>query len=156
VNRKIAIEVICFLFIFLFVYAAVSKLADYQKFVVQLGQSPMLTRWAGFAAWFVPVIEIVISIMLVFAATQKAALYAALNLMIVFTAYIIIVTNYSPHVPCSCGGVLERLNWTEHLAFNVGFILLAIIAIVLHDAVHENSLTEAEPFRDQSFTTRNL
>lgn len=132
-KRKLIIEIISFLFIFLFVYAAGSKLLDYQKFAIQLGQSPMLTRWAGFIAWFIPALEICIAILLLFAASQKAALYAALNLMIMFTAYIFIVTTYSPFVPCSCGGVLEKLGWTEHLFFNVAFILMAMIAIHLHD-----------------------
>ncbi len=44
--KMILIEVICSLFIILFLYASITKLMDYQKFVVQLGQSPMLTAMA--------------------------------------------------------------------------------------------------------------
>lgn len=134
-KRKIAVEVISLLFIFLFVYAAGSKLLDYQKFSVQLGQSPMLTRWAGFVAWLVPAIEVLIALMLMFTITQKIALYAALNIMVMFTAYIVIVTNFSPYVPCSCGGVLERLGWTEHLYLNSAFILISITALGILDKV---------------------
>ena len=143
-KRRFIIEIISLLFVFLFVYAAGSKLIDYQKFAVQLGQSPMLTRWASLLAWFIPAIELVVAIMLIFSATQKVALYAALNLMVVFTAYIVIVTNFSPFVPCSCGGVLERLGWTEHLIFNGAFIVFAIVAIILSDTVEvtRNSATD--------------
>lgn len=133
-KKQIIIEVICFLFTLLFVYAAVSKLIDYQKFTIQLGQSPMLTKWAAFIAWFIPSLEIIISIMLVFKATRKIALYGALNLMVAFSMYIIIITNFSPYVPCSCGGVLEKLGWAQHLIFNIIFVLFAVITIILLDS----------------------
>jgi hypothetical protein len=130
---RIGIETISFLFILLFMYAALVKLMDYQKFAIQLGQSPMLTRWANIIAWIIPALEIAVSILLMFARTQKIALYAALNLMVMFTAYIVIILNFSPQIPCSCGGVLERLGWTDHLVFNSFFIVLGIAAILLYD-----------------------
>lgn len=133
IMARIGIETISLLFILLFMYAALVKLMDQQKFAVQLGQSPMLTRWANIIASTIPALEIVISVLLIFPRTQKAALYSALNLMVMFTAYIIIIINFSPQVPCSCGGVLERLGWTDHLAFNSFFIVLAIVAILLYD-----------------------
>ena len=40
------IEIICLLYILLFVYAAVSKLLDFENFQVQLGQSPLLSAFA--------------------------------------------------------------------------------------------------------------
>ncbi len=57
--------------------------------------------------------------------------YAALGLMIAFTGYIIAITQFSQYIPCSCGGILEKLGWTEHLIFNIVFDLLAIVAILL-------------------------
>lgn len=131
----LTVDFICFLFIILFIYAAGNKLFDYEKFTIQLGQSPMVTRWAGFVAWFIPATEISIAILLTIKRTQKAALYAAFNLMVAFTVYIFIVTHFYAHVPCSCGGVLERLSWTEHLYFNIGFVFLAMLALVLHDHI---------------------
>ena len=63
-KRSLLIEIIAFLFILLFVYAAVSKVLDYQKFQVQLGKSPLLTAFAGWVAWVIPAIEIIISLAL--------------------------------------------------------------------------------------------
>ena len=37
-KKKLAIEIICALFILLFTYAAVMKLMDVQKFTVQIGK----------------------------------------------------------------------------------------------------------------------
>ena len=118
-----------YLFILLFLYAAVSKLLSFETFKVQLAQSPLLSAYADIIAWLVPGIEILIACLLVIARFRTLALYASFTLMVMFTAYIYIILNFSDFVPCSCGGVLEKLSWTQHLIFNVFFILLAGVAV---------------------------
>jgi uncharacterized membrane protein YphA (DoxX/SURF4 family) len=127
--RPLAVEIICVLFVFLFVYAAVNKLLDVQKFTAQIGQSPLLTSF-GWIAWFIPLIEIIISIALCFRLTRVIALYASFSLMTIFSAYIVSILNFSYYVPCSCGGILEMLGWKEHLIFNLVFVLLAAFGIL--------------------------
>jgi len=34
-------------------------------------------------------------------------------------------------LPCSCGGVIAKLSWNQHLLLNLGFVLLALGAIAL-------------------------
>jgi uncharacterized membrane protein YphA (DoxX/SURF4 family) len=131
-KKHVIIEVISFLFILLFIYAAVSKMIDMEKFRAQLGQSPLLTAFAYHVAWIVPSVEIIIAIMLATAKYRIIAMYGSLNLMIMFTVYIVIATKFTPYVPCSCGGVLEKLGWNEHLIFNIVFVMLAVINIILY------------------------
>ncbi len=126
----ILIKSIGFLFIVLFVYAAVSKLLDFETFTVQLAQSPLLSAYAGFIAWTVPGIEILIACLLILERFRTVALYASFTLMVMFTAYILIILNFSDFIPCSCGGVLEKLSWTQHLIFNIVFLFLAALAIL--------------------------
>lgn len=104
---------------------------DYQKFSVQIGQSPLLTGFGGSIPWLVISIEILISGMLLIPYLRFMAFFAAFSLMTMFTAYIVAILNFSSYVPCSCGGVLEKLGWTEHLIFNTGFIVLGFAGIVL-------------------------
>lgn len=130
-KRKLAIEIISFLFILLFIYAALNKLIDYQKFVIQVGQSPLLTGFGNSIPWMVIVLEILTAVTLMIPAFRLIGFFAAFSLMTMFTTYIIVVLNFSPYLPCSCGGVLERLGWTEHLIFNVAFLLLALTGIIL-------------------------
>lgn len=52
-------------------------------------------------------------------------------LMVAFTSYIIYIIMFNAQLPCTCGGMLEMLSWPQHLAFNITFILLGIIAIIL-------------------------
>lgn len=138
-NRKMIVEVICFLFIVLFVYAATNKLLDLEKFRVQIGQSPLLTFIAPFAAWFIPISEIAIALMLAVPRFRIEGLYASFGMMVMFTAYILAILNFSAHIPCSCGGVLEQLGWTEHLIFNLGFVMLGLVGIILVTKKYEGS-----------------
>tara|TARA_E500000318_G_scaffold111893_1_gene132421 strand:+ start:7509 stop:7892 length:384 start_codon:yes stop_codon:yes gene_type:complete len=115
----------------MFIYAATSKLWDFQQFEVQLGQSPILTTYAEWVAWSVPVTEYILALLLLTERFRLIALYGSLGLMTMFTTYIILVLNFSDYIPCSCGGVLEDMGWTEHIMFNIFFIVLSITAILL-------------------------
>jgi uncharacterized membrane protein YphA (DoxX/SURF4 family) len=129
--KNILVIIICYLYVLLFVYAAVSKLIDFNTFQVQFGQSPLLSAFASWVSWAVVLSELLIAGLLLFDKTKNLALYLAFALMVMFTAYIIIILNFSSFVPCSCGGVLEKLGWTEHLIFNIGYIVLAAVGIIL-------------------------
>lgn len=139
-NQKSIIEIICYLYIGLFLYAAASKLIGYEKSQLQLSKSPITTDYANILVWLVPTIEIIISVLLFIPTTKTIALYAALALMSMFTAYIYAILNFSSSIPCSCGGVLETLDWDEHLIFNICFMILAIIAILMKNEKTEQPL----------------
>ncbi len=138
--KKYAVEVICLLYILLFIYAAVSKFLDFENFQVQIGQSPLLSVYASWLSWMVPVMELITASALLVPKFRFVALYASLSLMVMFSAYIFIMLNYSDFVPCSCGGILEKMSWNVHLIFNVIFVFLAILAILLS----ENKISKYE------------
>lgn len=128
-TKKIAVEIICFLFILLFTYAAVSKLMIYEGYISQMRQVPLIADYAIFLAWMVPGSELVISALLVIHRFRRIGMYAATGLMVIFTAYIGIIIFIGEDKPCSCGGVLSSLGWTEHFFFNIAFVILGIAGI---------------------------
>jgi uncharacterized membrane protein YphA (DoxX/SURF4 family) len=130
-KKEIIIKIICYLYVLLFVYAATSKLLDIETFQVQLGQSPLLSAFADWVSWGVIVTELFVSGLLLYDKTRRIGLYFAFALMTMFTTYIVIILNFSSFIPCSCGGILEKLGWSEHLIFNIGFIILSLIALIL-------------------------
>ncbi|MGE6397057.1 DoxX family protein [Chryseobacterium scophthalmum] len=127
--RKYFVKIVSILLALLFVYAAASKLLDFENFQVQLAQSPLLSAYAGIVSYSIIAIEFIVAILLCLTATRRMALYASLGLMSAFTIYIYLILNYSDFIPCSCGGILEKLGWTEHLIFNICFVVLTVIAI---------------------------
>lgn len=140
--KKISLEIIRFLLILLFVYAAAIKLLEYNKFVVQLGLSPLVPSFLHQVAWSIPAIELVTAVALLFEKTLKTGLYASLCIMSVFTLYIIGIFTVASHIPCSCGGILESLTWTDHLIFNIVFVFISASGVVLINSEGKMNLTE--------------
>ena len=141
---RITIEIISFLFVLLFLYAAFSKLVDYETFTIQINQSPLLTGLGGIVPWLVIGIEIIVSGLLLLSKTRILGFYLSYCLMMSFTVYIIVILNFSPYTPCSCGGVLQQLGWAQHLIFNASFLLLALIGIFL-ESIHRSSTKHIMP-----------
>ncbi|MBB5437723.1 putative membrane protein YphA (DoxX/SURF4 family) [Pedobacter sp. AK017] len=131
INKSTIVAIIAYLFVLLFLYAATNKLLDFEKFKAQIGQSSMLTAYAPVIAWAIPLLEIVISVFLMVPKTVTAGLYASFTLMVMFSAYISIMLTLSEHVPCSCGGILQKMSWGSHLIFNIVFVILGLVGILL-------------------------
>ena len=132
-RKIITLEVISSLLIILFIYTALSKLSAYDNFIAQLSKSPFITSYANSIAWSIPTVEMLISLMLVIKRTRLIGLYASFFLMSLFTAYLIIMLNFSYHIPCSCGGVLQYLSWNEHIVFNLFFIIISGAGVLLEE-----------------------
>jgi uncharacterized membrane protein YphA (DoxX/SURF4 family) len=143
-TRKTLLGIIVFMFILLFVYAAMSKLLDYERFALQIKSSPIIGPYSGLLAWAVPAIEIIIVTLLCAPKTRAIGLNAAFGLMLLFTMYISFILLFSGNIPCSCGGILESLGWVEHLIFNFAFVLLAAMGVGLHRRVNNLQPTLAK------------
>lgn len=130
-KSPLLISIISYFFVLLFIYAGMSKLLDFENFQVQLAQSPLLSAYAGFVSYSIIAIEFVVAISLCIPRTRPTGLYASLGLMAGFTIYIYLILNYSDFIPCSCGGILEKLGWREHLIFNIVCVILAVVGILL-------------------------
>lgn len=134
-------DLLSFLLVLLFVYASVSKILDFQNFRTEMGQSPMLNAYAHIAAPGVLMAELFLAVLLSIPSTRRWALLLSFSLMCMFTAYIIIILNFSDYVPCSCGGVLQQLGWKEHILFNLVFVGFAAAGFVMSD-VRQKSINK--------------
>jgi uncharacterized membrane protein YphA (DoxX/SURF4 family) len=130
-NRQLLSDVISALFVLLFAYAAISKLADFQKFQAQIGQSSLLAPFAGIVTWLIPTLEVLFATLLTIRKFQLTAMYLSFTLMAIFTFYVVIIQNFSEYIPCSCGGILQNMNWHQHLVFNIYFMLLAFVGVLI-------------------------
>ncbi|SHM89777.1 hypothetical protein SAMN05444266_11341 [Chitinophaga jiangningensis] len=130
--RVIIVDGIALLLISLFTYASLSKLADYQKFLSQLGQSEILSAYSKEISIVIPSVELLICCLLFFSRTKLLGLYSSFGLMLLFTLYIGSMLLFTEDVPCSCGGILEHLSWEAHIWFNVGVVLLTVVGVLWH------------------------
>jgi uncharacterized membrane protein YphA (DoxX/SURF4 family) len=139
-TRKITVEIICTLLIALFIYAAFSKWVDMKAFSRAMYNQPF-PHWASsFFIVSLPAIEVVISFLLIIGKTRQLGLIASAMLMSMFTIYISsILLHFFPRVPCSCGGVIRKLGWGQHLLFNLFFMAIAFWGISLNRKVSEQN-----------------
>lgn len=130
-KRNTILEIISAILVFLFIYTAVSKLLDFDKFKYQLSQSPFIGSISWLVVWIIPLAELLISLSLLIRRTRPAALHFSFFIMLLFTGYIFIMLRYSPYLPCSCGGVLSAMSWKQHFIFNLIFTGLSLAGILI-------------------------
>jgi len=124
-------QFITFLLILLWVYAASSKLLNYEESRRQMLNQVFPNTIGMILVWAVPMVELITTGLLMFHRTRLAGLNASLFLLINFTIYIaLIMTGGFGRIPCSCGGIIEEMTWGQHLVFNLSFIALTLVAIL--------------------------
>lgn len=131
--KKTALTEICIaLLILLFAYTAASKFIDYNTFVLQMQRAPLpaMKMVAPILGWLMPTIEMVIVIGLLITRFQLKALYASVILLALFEIYITGMLLSGQHLPCTCGGVVSRMTWKQHVVFNALFIFIGLMAII--------------------------
>ncbi|TCD05860.1 hypothetical protein EZ449_15460 [Pedobacter frigidisoli] len=117
----------------LFAYTAYEKIMDHERFMNGIAKVEIIGGFALFISWTIPIVEFLIAVLILIPETARIGLWSFLGMMLVFSVYIVIALMWASKLPCHCGGVIESLSWTEHLWFNMGFILLSLIAIRLEN-----------------------
>jgi putative oxidoreductase len=136
------------LLILLFVYAAASKLIDFNHFRGELYNQTFPHAWAGILLYLLPATELAAAALIIYPKTTTCGLALSLWLLIVFTGYIVLVqAHFWSRVPCSCGGILSHLSWTVHLYFNLFFILVNGIALIPATKGKAENLEQSRHYR---------
>ena len=140
-KRKIIIEIISSLLILLFLYASVSRWLDFRLFIGEINNQPLPNWMTPYLVWSIPFIEVFIALALIFEKSRLPALYASVVLMLVFTIYsVAILLHAFKYIPCSCGGVIRKLTWPQHLVFNLFFVGISLAGIILKKQEPENAV----------------
>ncbi|WP_157676728.1 MauE/DoxX family redox-associated membrane protein [Chryseobacterium sp. T16E-39] len=130
--KKIIPFAVSIFFVILFCYAAISKVLDFENFQVQISASPLLNGSLQFLPYTIIIAEVLIAGLLCYRKTRNIGLLGSFVLMLIFTGYIALILSTSNNLPCSCGGILEKMSWHHHLYFNIGCVILSIIGLGLN------------------------
>jgi hypothetical protein len=115
----------------LFLYTAYAKINDHERFLRGLKNVHLISSSAGFISFAVPIIEISVALLLLIPKTAKLGIHGFIAVVSSFTIYIISAMIWEKNLPCHCGGAIEKLSWSQHIWFNLAFIVIAIIALRL-------------------------
>lgn len=130
--KKIIPFAVSIFFVILFCYATISKVLDFENFQVQISESPLLNGSLQFLPYTIIIVEVLIAGLLCYRKTRKKGLVGSFVLMLIFTGYIALILSTSDNLPCSCGGILEKMSWHQHLYFNIGCVILSVIGLGLN------------------------
>lgn len=130
---ELVLDLVIYLYILLFFYTAFSKMITYRSFVKVLSELPLIGGIHLFLAGFLIGLEVAFGLLLIFPKTRIKGLWGALILMSCFTVYLGYHIMVRSKLPCSCGGVVSGMTWPQHLIFNMAFILMAIIGLLINN-----------------------
>lgn len=125
-------ELIIYLLALLFLYTAFSKLVDMRHFVRAIHNQPFPRSVDPILIIGVPVIEIIAGIALLRMKSRTFGLYLSMILMLAFSIYVgLAVFHVFKRVPCGCAGVFQAMSWPTHLIFNLVFLGMAIVGLII-------------------------
>lgn len=133
--RKVTLEIIRLFLIILFVYTATNKLLTIGVFREGLGRFPLLKSFALLLSYAVPLVEFTIIIMLIIPKFIRYGFWMSLTLIVLFTGYLSFAVLGDYELPCSCGGIISIMSWTQHLFFNL--FIISIISWTLFKEKHK-------------------
>jgi putative oxidoreductase len=117
----------------LWFYAAVSKLMNFEHFKEAIQKQPLWPAMKAVVTYGLLPFEILLGIMLITEKRVMRGLYLSAASFLLFFGYTaLILSKVFGGVPCACGGLIERMGWTFHLWFNLGFFALTLITIIIH------------------------
>lgn len=129
-NKPSAVSLISGLLTFLWVYAAMSKLLDIEQSRMQMMNQVFPATINAVLLWVIPITELLIAGLLLFSKSRMAGLILSAILLFLFSGYVLLVMlNVFGRIPCSCGGIIAKLSWGQHLVFNLVFLALAILGL---------------------------
>lgn len=120
-------------FILFWLYAVGTQLSDFNKFKGEMINQVFSRSVSGILAYVLPVVEITIATLLVFASTRLMGLVLSFLMMLVFSTYVgLALLNLFKEIPCNCAGLLgSNSTWETNLILNLIVTAVAAIGIIL-------------------------
>ncbi len=131
-KKQSIVSCVSFALIVLWTYAAVSKLSDINLFNRQMLSQPFNENFSHILVYLIPFIEVFTAFLLSFRQSRIWGLWFSTGCMMVFTVYAaMVVFGFFAITPCSCGGLLNKMSWTEHFYFNLFWLVASIAALLM-------------------------
>nr|MBC7614376.1 hypothetical protein [Pseudopedobacter sp.] len=119
--------------ILLWSYASIVKLINMPLTFSQMHNQVFPIWMADILAYAIPILEIALVLLLLIPRYRKLALWLSIALLSAFTIYIILIKLFLfGRIPCSCGGIISGMSWTQHLIFNLFFLIISLSSLIVY------------------------
>ncbi|MGJ1361151.1 MauE/DoxX family redox-associated membrane protein [Sphingobacterium spiritivorum] len=125
-RKRIALNVVIILLLALWIPVSIDKISDFAAFKNNILNQPFSDNLGYILIYTLPGLELLIATALVMEKFRKVGLILSAMLMTAFTGYIAVALMGAwEKLPCGCGSVISGMNWTQHLFFNLFFLLIS-------------------------------
>jgi len=139
INIKQISTVIAYVFIILFIYAALRKIVDHKMYyneisyfplLVKNSEFPLIHKIGGWAFWLISFSEITAAVMLSNNKWRKIGFSLSFFLIVIITFYLLLIINFSKLIPFYFGAILPNVPIYGHILFNTTLILMLLVPIM--------------------------
>ncbi|HWV71161.1 MAG TPA: MauE/DoxX family redox-associated membrane protein [Pseudosphingobacterium sp.] len=128
----IADALIRVVFISLYSYTAVMKIAEFKVYRIKMYKQPFADWFTEVLIYALPAIEIGMATLLIlpfFLPNRRLRIVPVINVLLMasFTAYAWMAKEkIFGYIPCACGGIFQDMEWPEHYRVNWILMILAV------------------------------
>jgi len=131
-TRKLMIYVFTCILVLLFIVTGLEKVVKFQEFSEKMSGQVFGKDLLPVMLFVLPVAEISCAVLLVVPKSRSVGFALSIALLTMFSTYIILILlHVFSTQPCPCGGPLEKLPWTGHLLFNLFFLIISGLGLIL-------------------------
>lgn len=128
----ITLHVILICLLLLWIPVVIDKVVNFKAFTSSIINQPFSDQLGYFLTYALPVLESSTIVMLLSKKLRMAGLILSTTLMMVFTGYIAAaLLGAWDSLPCGCGSVISGMNWMEHFFFNLFFLALSTVGLII-------------------------
>ncbi|MCA5004059.1 MauE/DoxX family redox-associated membrane protein [Sphingobacterium bovistauri] len=136
------------LLLLLWIPVTLDKIINFNNFQSGILRQPLPRYLTFFVISFLPIIETVTITLLLIDRLRLLGLFLSSILMAIFTSYVALaVIGTWEKLPCGCGSVISGLNWTEHLMFNIAYLVISLVGLTLGIKIKKDSISQFTIFK---------
>lgn len=137
---NISFNILIVLLLVLWIPVAIDKIINFSNFQNGILRQPFSNNVAYLAIYFLPMLEIATIVLLIINRLRQYGLFLSSLLMTIFTFYVALaLIGTWKKLPCGCGSVISGLSWSEHLWFNIFFLFISIIGLILSFKINDTT-----------------
>lgn len=137
-NKKIKLDIIIISLLLLWIPVTIDKIINFESFKAGILRQPISETFQFLAMYTLPLAELITAILLISKKFQRSGLILSIILMSVFTSYVAFaLIGAFGKIPCSCGSIISSFNWQQHLWFNIIFLCLSGLGLILNTGLDD-------------------
>ncbi|OQP59910.1 hypothetical protein A3860_35965 [Niastella vici] len=127
-KKRIFIEIAAAILLLFFAHTAIDNFLNRLSLRNLLRILPITYNKADFLSWAIPIIKSITVLLLFFPRTRISGIILSIIITMIFTGYLL----YTPRLPHEFGGILNYINFTQHLILISFLSILSISMFILN------------------------